>query len=319
MKKTIALITALAAILSAAGCSSSGGNTVTTEETTTTTPAAATTTTAEQTAATEETTTTAETTTVPEETTKPDNEGKTLIWTAPDGTELYREDASNATDYYLEYDLAFARPASGIYCDSSTNPELFDAESYGYSGDYAKAEGYKLVKAGDSFGGHTVNCAHLIISTYSDADGNLISYPMANTIEITEDVTLTGTIRYYRDEQYAVTAGDIFFLPDSSYKDMPQPDLSDRKEQGQSDFFWLNDYTELGDGVSLFTDSPRFRCGNLYENYADNSAVNTAVDGGQASCSKKAKITFSGMLIEWSDQFGASFSNGIIKDIEILE
>ena len=81
----------------------------------------------------------------------------------------------------------------------------------------------------------------------------------------------------------------------------------------------LSDYTELGEGVSLFTDSPRFRCGNLYENYADNAEVHTAVDGGKASCSKKVRITFSGMLIEWSDQFGSSFSHGTIKNIEVIE
>ncbi|MGN0578292.1 MAG: hypothetical protein ACI4J4_06700 [Ruminiclostridium sp.] len=322
MKKSISLILTLAAILSAAGCSSAGGNSAETTEGTAATTAAETTTAAESTAATKETTaetTTAAETTSAEVTTPPDNEGKTLVWTAPDGTELYAEDASNKTEYYLEYDLAFARPATGIYYDSSTNPELFDAENYDYSGEYVTPEGYKPVRAGDSFGGHTINYVHSIISTYTDADGNLVAYPMSNTIEITEDVTLTGTIRFFRDDQYAVTAGDIFFLPDSSYKDMPHPELSDRGTQGIPDFFLLNDYSELGEGVSLFTDSPRFRCGNLYENYADNAEVNTAVDGGQASCSKKVRITFSGMLIEWSEQFGVSFSNGVIKNIEVIE
>ena len=318
MKKSVSLILALAAVLSAAGCSSAGGNTaVTTEGTTTTT------TTAETTAATEETTegTTiaAETTTAAEETTQPDSEGKTLVWTAPDGTELYAEDASNKTEYYLEYDIAFARPSTGTYYDSSTNPELFDAENYEYSGEYVTPEGYKPVKAGDAFGGHTINYVQSIFGTYTDADGNIVSYPMSNTIEITEDVTLTGTLRFFRDDQYAVTAGDIFFFPDSSYKDMPHPDLSGSNTQGTPDFFLLSDYTELGEGVSLFTDSPRFLCGNLYENYADNAEVNTAVDGGQASCSKKVRITFGGMLIEWSDQFAASFSHGTIKNIEVLE
>ncbi|MGN0657018.1 MAG: hypothetical protein ACI4KR_09505 [Ruminiclostridium sp.] len=329
MKKTTALIIALAAILSAAGCSSTGVNTAkTTESTTATTTAAETTTAPEQTAATKETTektTTAETTTTPEEissaeeTTQPDSEDKTLIWTAPDGTELYAEDASNKTEYYLEYDIAFARPATGIYYDSSANPELFDAENYEYSGEYVTPEGYKPVKAGDSFGGHTINYVQSIFSTYTDADGNLVTYPMSNTIEITENVTLTGTIRFFRDDQYAVTEGDIFFFPDSSYKDMPHPDLSGRETQGTPDFFLLNDYAELGEGVSLFTDSPRFLCGNLYENYGDNAEVNTAVDGGQESCSKKVRITFSGMLIEWSDQFGISFSHGTIKNIEVIE
>ncbi len=322
MKKSISLILALAAILSAAGCSSTGGNTAETTEGTTTTPAAETTTAAEETTATKETTaetTTAETTTTAEETAAPDNEGKTLVWTAPDGTEVYAEDASNKTEYYLEYDLAFARPATGTYYDSITDPGLFDAENYEYSGEYVTPEGYKPVRAGDSFGGHTINSVHSIISIYNDEEGNLIAYPMSNTIEITEDVTLTGTIRFFRDDQYAVTAGDIFFFPDSSYKDMPHPELSDRGTQGIPDFFLLNDYSELGEGISLFTDSPRFRCGNLYENYADNAEVNTAVDGGQESCSKKVRITFSGMLIEWSDQFGVSFSNGVIKNIEVIE
>lgn len=322
MKKTISLILALAAVLSAAGCSSGGGNTAVTTEATTT-QASETTTAAEQTTATKEEakteTTTAETTATTEETAAPDNEGKTLVWTAPDGTELYAEDAVNKTEYYLEYDIAFARPATGTYYDSSTSPELFDAENYEYSGEYVTPEGYKPVRAGDSFGGHTINYVQSIFGTYTDADGNMVAYPMSNTIEITEDVTLTGTLRFFRDEQYAVTAGDIFFFPDSSYKDMPQPDLSGSNTQGTPDFFLLSDYTKLGEGVSLFTDSPRFRCGNLYENYADNTEVNTAVDGGQASCSKKVRITFSGMLIEWSDQFGASFSHGTIKNIEVIE
>lgn len=314
MNKKLISALALSAALLTSGCNKPAEQTTTASEQTTASEAV---TTASETAtAAPETTTTAETSAVTEAT--EDNSNKTLIRSFPNGTELYLEDAASATEYTVTFDTAFVRTSTGAYTDSDLTPELFDPSIYSYTGETAESGEYTTVKAGDKIGGAEIEKAEFTFGFYEDGNGGTVYYPMSNSVVIKGDYTFSGVLYYYYDDQYTVVAGDIQFLPDSTYKGMPITDLNDeyggRSNKG-SVLFGVSDDGKLPGGVSAYSDAPIFRAGNLFKDYPDNETLNSLLDGGNTFCSKKVNVTLSGVELTWSDQFGSMWCMATISDI----
>lgn len=301
MKKYISALAMCAVLIAAAGCNAA--------------PAATTTAAATEKAATaaEETTTeetaadAPETEAQPEETAE-SSEGKTVVQSFPNGVTFYAEDASDSTEWSMKFDTALIRRSAGNYEDSVKNPDLFDVDSYSYSGEDFIPDDYFLVKDGEKTGNVTVVEPSLTFMYYTDENNNPQYEVMMNSFKIAEPITLTGSLRFYADEQYAISSGDIQFIPDSSYAGLPTSALcSSYGGYGSAatiDFFNDNDGNNLG-GNAICTDAPRFRLGNLFEDYADFSDLNSIITNTGAPLSAEVEITLSDVCIEHTGQFGS--------------
>ncbi len=289
MKKTF-LLSALCATLLLSGCEADEKAVVTTTEAVTTTVAA-------------ETTTAASETTTVDTTTEATAESKTLLGRLPDGTELYAEDAVRIDEYSAVYDFAFAYPSSGIFYEEDTNPNLFDNESFAYYGTEALIpEETATVRAGDKIGNGEIESAEFGVFIYNDGESVLVT-PSHNTVTLKGEYTFTGYLYFYYDEDYGITSGDIMFLPDYCYEGMPMVSL-DAGHGGYRNSSGTTNFAGVIGGLSVYSDAPQFRLGNLFNDYADNAVLNNFVDGGTAFCQKYATVTLKNVKLEYSDQFG---------------
>ena len=330
IRRTTAELAALAAILALSSCGAKPA------ETTTAAPAETTTT-----AAAETTTTAAETTTAAPETTEPateetagaDNSGKTVMFTDTSDHNYYVEDAKEG-EWDMTFPYASVRLSSGLYVDSDTSPELFDVENFRYNGDRVQRGDLVMIKPGDTVGGLTIADAETkVFKTEENAvdEGENPLSPQISDVRVTVggEVTLTGIIRYYYDEMYAVASGDIMFVPDSSYAGMP---VGTNIVEGDWEYGTVNfdekgsstpdggygDNT-YGGGVNVYSDAPLLHLGNLNENYSDRTDLVELFDGASANCTKKVSITLTDLVIDWNDMFGSAYScSGVIKDLTVI-
>lgn len=307
MKKKF--IPVLAAVLLVSACGNGeSAKTSDSSSATTTTPkdivsVSISTTTAESTTATQETTTTPEQTT--ETTTEPVE--KTLLWQGPNGEKFYMEDAVETSEYFARFDYTIARASTGFFRSALESPELFDAENYEYFGENAEisADSYKSVKAGDIFGSVEIESVLLDIATY-EMDGKTYGYPMQSTVTLADDVLLSGLFIFQHEDDYAVSKGDILFIPDSSFEGMPMTQLG----EGMTGILNFN-------AGGVYTDAPLIRLGNVFDGTASCDGLNDIIGSADKQIEVRATVTVSGLEIAWSDQFGLTMSKGTITDIEL--
>ncbi len=318
MKKIIATLALSAALIACASC---GNNNA--AQTTTTTASAATTTTAAE-AAPADTTSEKQETEAKTEQAQEDNSGKTQLIRFPNGTVLYSEDGKVESEweegFTKSYNTAFVRMASGLWHDSITEPALFNTEDFEYSGETAALGEIREVKVGDTFGGLTVKSTDIQISGNNSGKNSTV---FGNNVELDGEITLTGILRFYFDEQYAIMSGDMIFTPDSSYAGLPcacdptSDTLYISPNFDSSEIFTDDGVKKVnGDGPAFYSDSQKFLLGNLFENYADNSELNSLLNGGKANISKKVEVTLTNVKILYSEQFGANNSSAVIKSIK---
>lgn len=329
-KSTILTAAALVAVLTLSACNSGSPakTTAPAESVTPAEPAAPSdTTAAKTTAAEEQTTTAAESVQVT----------KTPIYTGICDKTYYREDATVNDWGQLHFDSSVMRVSTGLFVDSETSPDVFVPDEFEYSGETAELGTVVQIKAGDRVGDYVVKEAETLISApwseekgEADPDAAEGFYPSRTYVALDGDVTLTGYFRYYFDEQYAISSGDIQFLPDSSYAGLPVPvDISgmdtmygltdfdkkagDDPEEGYYDSVW-------GGNICIYTDAPVLHVGNLMNDYADRAELYQLLDGGSANCTKKVEVTLTDVALEWNDNFGAAYAcTAKIKDAKVID
>lgn len=326
MKKTTKLFAAvLAATLLASGCGNKNTPAQDTKKTEDTKPAQTEEAKTEKTEATED----KETEAVTEAPETEDNSGKTAFFTAFGDKIFYREDATVGDWNMLNTDRAVVRISSGTYHDSDSEPDLFSPEEFEYKGEEAALGETVMVKAGDTIGGVKIASASTSFmppwnDELGDSDPNATEgfTPFSSEVKLEGDITLTGIIRYYYDEQYAIASGDMFFIPDASYKGLPvSVDPADNyPSYGVCDYDIAGGYEDnyYGGGVCVYVDAPRFRVGNLNELGSSNTALVELLDGGNANCTKKVEITLTDVSVNYSDQFGTGHCSATIKDIKLI-
>ena len=256
---------------------------------------------------------------------------KTVIYTGINDKKYYLEDAVEVNEEWgmATYDTAFVRVSTGTYHDSDTEPDLFTPDEFIYSGEKAELGTVYQVKEDDVMGDLKIASAETQISFIkNDETGEYISMPFYSCTKIDGDITVTGVLRYYFDEQYAIASGDLVFVPDASYKGLPlsfspsgmYEDYGvtsfDMKETIPEDGSYGDTY--YAGGICVYSDAPRLRLGNILQDDAlkSNSDLTTLLDGAKADCSKRVEVTLTNLQLEWSDQFGSDHSSAVIKSIK---
>ena len=254
-----------------------------------------------------------------------DNSGKTALLTLPGGRTLYLEDGKTESEWeggwVKSFDAGYVRIASGLYHDSISEPGLSDTQNYEDSGEPATLGEIREVKPGDTFGGLTVSKVELYVSK----QGENSYYVFGNNAELAGEITLTGVLRYYYDEQYSINSGDMIFAPDACYKGLPAAcDPLAETLFVSPDFDVIESYNDdgiskkNGDGPAYYTDSQKFRLGNLFSDYADNGALNDILNGGNTNVSRKVEVTLTDVKLTYSEQFGDSHCSAKIKSIKTV-
>ncbi|MBO6231344.1 MAG: hypothetical protein J6O50_12365 [Ruminiclostridium sp.] len=328
MKKSICITALIAAAAVMAGC---GGNK--TEQTTaqTTAPAEAQTTTA---AVTQETGTAAPAAATEAQT--EDNSGKKAILTDTQGNVFYREDCTLGEWGQLTVPYTYMAVSGGMYHDSDTEPGLFVPDEFEYGGERASAGDLARLEAGTVIGGVTVKSAETGISSpwndeLGDADPNADEgFTLQHvSVDLDGEIKLTGVVRYYFDEMYAVSSGDIMFIPDNSYAGLPIPvDItgSDNNygtvnfdEKGGFDPDEGYTDTTYGGGICVYSEAPLLHVGNLKDHYSDRSDLYDFFGGGNENFSARAEITLTDVHLAWNDNFGSAYAcTGVIKEIKAI-
>ena len=256
---------------------------------------------------------------------------KTVIYTGINDKKYYLEDAVEVNEEWgmATYDTALVRVSTGTYHDSDTEPDLFTPDEFIYSGEKAELGTVYQVKKDDVMGDLKIASAETQISFFkNDETGEYISMPFYSCTKIDGDITVTGVLRYYFDEQYAIASGDLVFVPDASYKGLPlsfspsgmYEDYGvtsfDMKETIPEDGGYGDTY--YAGGICVYSDAPRLRLGNILQDDAlkSNSDLTTLLDGAKADCSKRVEVTLTNLQLEWSDQFGSDHSSAVIKSIK---
>lgn len=335
MKKRIITSSLLAAILAVSACGNNAQQTTTAAAT----EAPAQTEAAATEAAPAETTAAPETEAAPAETEAKqaeDNSGKTVIFTDAFGNSYYREDGTENADWgVINIPFAALRLSTGLFVDSQTSPDLFESDDFIYNGSKAEDCDTVFVGVGDKIAGYTLRGVNTALrgpwndeTAGADLSATEGFAPSAIDIDIEEDVVLTGYVRYYFNEQYGLSSGDIRFIPDGCYKGLPMTidingmdsnfgitDFDEHAGEGEDGF--MN--TVYGGGVCVYSDAPMFNVGNLLSDYAGRDELYNLLDGGNADCSKKVEITLGDVHLGWNDNFGSFYAcSGSIKDMKVL-
>ena len=258
---------------------------------------------------------------------------KTLLYTTPFDKKYYMEDTVKFDEEFgmATYDTALVRSSTGIYHDSDSEPSLFIPDEFVYNGETAGIGTVYQVKANDVWKGLTVSSAETMLSCYLPEGGSdYNAYPFSSLVTFDGEVTLTGIVRYYFNDQYMISSGDMHFIPDSSYKGLPLSfgisgmdtiygtrDLDTREDfsedSGYGDDYW-------GGNVCVYSDAPCFCIGNLLTDEAlkSDTALIELLDGAKADCTKRVEITLGNIELHWSDQFGTTRCCGVIKSIKAV-
>lgn len=243
---------------------------------------------------------------------------KTIIWTAPDG-EIFYEDEAVTDGNALVFDKAIYRPSTGIYYDSISNPEYFNNQSYDFSGELIEynEDDWRCVRRGDKINGYTVKKAETKFNTNEDAylkeDGYI---PLSNSILFEDNITLTGYLLYYSyDEPTFIQKGDLIFLPDESYMNMPLLDFYPCCSviSGDNSF----ELDELVFPV-IYSDSLSIRVGNLFDDYVSNEDLMNVIGDGETTVKIKVEITLEELNLIFGDMMRSWGTSAKILSIREL-
>ena len=258
-----------------------------TEETTSTTAETTTsteiTTTSETTTTAEITTTTAEVTTPTDEAVIPDTTSTvdTPLVIYANNLDLYDFDnPDEKQEYGAKISYFFNYVIMKPY-DSLENGTFYDSD-----------DNYLIIRAGDTFAGHTVSKA--VTNINNDGDRFI-------RIKFADEIALSGTLRLYKNnpKQYSEMVGDgwrpfdgdIIFIPDESYNGLPYS--------------------------GYFLNSERFALGNIKKDNSITDQLYDFLEHGDTQIVKKVNIVLSDLCVgfAWSG-LESSLSEAKIVSVE---
>lgn len=270
--------------------------------------------------------TTAEETSAPETDEQPiTTEGlpeaeKTPLLTYGDNVIFYAEDAVDSTEWSVEFGAAMVRESAGLWDRSDVNPDNFSADDYAYNGEMVKSPVFRKVEDGDVISGYTVRNPLYSVGKYQDENGETQYYSVSNYLEIEEDMTLTGVLRYYPNDFYDIFSGSLFFIPDSSYKNMPITSITGNyggygEDGGMLSFFMDENGSEVGPAV--FADAPMFYVGNLFRDYAADTELGEIISDSSVYLCTDVEITLTSVQVGWNEQ-GHFSDRAMIKSVKAI-
>lgn len=138
----------------------------------------------------------------------------------PDGTEVNKNEAfeayGTAENPILEFTFGFMRYGNPIFDNTIDDDSCFDFDTMTFNTDNTENEGltYFKVKEGDVLdNGLTVTKARYRI-TWEDGQRYASNIVVFN--DNTGYVTYEGILRYFPEDDYMISAGDLYFYPDPS-------------------------------------------------------------------------------------------------------
>ncbi len=247
----------------------------------------------------------------------------------PENLYFYKNDADTSfSEYYYKFDYTYGFVPS-VYDDSTLHPERFDRENYDYTPEteYVYPEVFRI-GAGDTVGGYRIRSAETTIvnSDMVEYGGNAIC---ATEIILDGEYSFTGVLRFFYDEDYAITAGDLQFLPTEPLTDFPLP----LGYSAHTSFFNENTavYSELMNGFrtgNFFTEESGAYVvtdeeNHLYEMLKFDDAVlaelTRMLSGETNDCEKRVEVTLSGINLVFNDQTGSMGSKAVITAIKEIK
>lgn len=265
----------------------------------------------------------AEPSTSPTETTVaevPESEQKTVLWEAPNGELFYKEDAF-PDGSLLAFDRAVYRPSTGVFYDSFTNPELFNLETYDFLGELIEYDesDWHCIQSGDTIKGYRVKKAKTLFNIndngYLKEDGYI---PLSNSIVFEDDITLTGYLSYYPDdESLYIQGGDLFFLPDQSYEGMPLVNYYPycNVKSGKK---YFDDEDEIPLPV-FYSDSISISVGNLFNDYADSTTLKQIIEDDEKMKRTRVEITLGELSLMFHDMDMRIYGSASGKIVSVKE
>lgn len=250
----------------------------------------------------------------------PESDQKTVLWEAPNGELFYKEDAF-PDGSLLAFDQAVYRPSTGVFYDSFTNPELFDPETHEFLGDLIEYDeiDWRCVHTGDTIKGYRVKKAETLFNIndngYLKEDGYI---PLSNSIVFEDDITLTGYLSYYPDdESLYIQGGDLFFLPDQSYEGMPLVNYYPycNVKSGKK---YFDDEDEIPLPV-FYSDSISISVGNLFNDYADSTTLKQIIEDDEKMKRTRVEITLGELSLMFHDMDMRIYGSASGKIVSVKE
>ncbi|MDE7229467.1 MAG: hypothetical protein K2N56_03220 [Oscillospiraceae bacterium] len=203
-------------------------------------------------------------------------------------------------------DSVYLAESSGIWYDSVTNADIFNADTMEFTGaPEALKRDYKIYKVGDTFGELKISKA----ATSFMNENSFLPRKYFNGGEVWFDgtLTLTGKIYMSPETEGYVTEHDLFFeLSSNDIKKIPIMNYP-YSEDGTEPL-----YSFIDNGTVYLTDSTRLSLGNA-DNYPEFDFSGLPTDGTEVD----AKITIDSIFIRNYINFTRN-STARLLDIEIL-
>lgn len=252
-----------------------------------------------------------------------ESDSDTVIWEAPNGELFYKKDAVQ-NGSILEFDKAIYRPSTGVFYDSFTNPELFDAETYDFLGkliEYDESD-WRCIQTGNTVNGYRVKKAETLFNINDDAylrEGGYI--PLGNSIVFEDDITLTGYLTYYSyDDPTFIRKGDLYFLPDESYAGMPIVNFYPYSSSISGESFVELVEPEKVTFPIIYSDSLSIWVGNLFADYADNATLKQMIeDNEKRSDLIRVEITLEELSLTFHDMMIWVGTSAKIVNVQIAD
>ena len=238
---------------------------------------------------------------------------------------FYKSEADNSSEYYYKFDYTYGFGTS-VYDDSTLHPERFDLENYDYTPEteYTAPKPFEI-KAGDTVGDYRIRSARTTAALYTGDECSICEAELV----LDGEYSFTGLLRFFYDEDYAINAGDLQFIPSEPLTNFPLP----LGFGAQVSFFSENTavYSELQNG---------FRVGNFFteetgaytltdeENHiytavkfdeAVLAELNRMLSGETSDCEKHVEVTLSGINLVYDDQTGSMRTQAVITGIKEIE
>ena len=252
-----------------------------------------------------------------------ESDSDTVIWEAPNGELFYKKDAVQ-NGSILEFDKAIYRPSTGVFYDSFTNPELFDAATYDFLGELIEYDesNWRCIQTGDTVNGYRVKKAETLFNINDDAylreDGYI---PLGNSIVFEDDITLTGYLTYYSyDDPTFIRKGDLYFLPDESYAGMPLVNFYPYSSSISGESFVEFVEPEKVTFPIIYSDSLSIWVGNLFTDYADNATLKQMIEDNEKKCDLiRVEITLGELSLTFHDMMIWVGTSAKIVNVQMLE